>query len=222
MNYKSTPNWELGGDSITFDVKAVTAEGQIEGYASMFDQIDLGKDIVLKGAFSSSLERGSGRVRMLFQHDPSEPIGVWQSLAEDAKGLFAKGQLLMDTQRGREVHTMIKQGAVDGLSIGFKTEKAKYDSVKKARLIEKASLWEISVVTFPLLESARASVKSFDPRELEGALRDAGLSRADAVKAVSVFRDTSQCDAGSTEEGARDAAAKLMNNLRRLDSMFGK
>lgn len=213
--------YELGAAG--FELKAAGDEGEIEGYASMFGQIDKGRDIVVKGAFLDTLkDRPAKAVKMLFQHDPHEPIGVWNDIREDEKGLYAKGRLLTDTQRGKEVHTMIRAGAVDGLSIGYRTSHSRFDSAKKARLIEKASLWEISVVTFPLLETARISaVKSFNPRELEGALRDAGISRADAVKAVGIFRKSLQCDAGEPEESQREAAADLLANIRRLDSIIG-
>src|SRR4029450_4129908 len=76
------------------DFKAVAADGAFEGYASLFNKEDLGHDIVAPGAFRDSLaDRGPTGVKMLFQHNPSEPIGIWDSLREDARGLFARGRL---------------------------------------------------------------------------------------------------------------------------------
>ena len=128
----------------------------IEGYASLFDRMDLGRDIVLKGAFAQSLfQRGAKHIRMLWQHDPSEPIGVWTDMIEDSKGLRVRGCLFPEVQRARELACLIKQGAVDGLSIGFKPVKAKRDPQARLRRLAEIDLWEISVVTFPLLPGAR-------------------------------------------------------------------
>ena len=220
---KSAISCETGGFG-RIEIKDVSAfDGKIGGYASIWNEVDLGRDIVLKGAFADSLsQRGGAKgVRMLYQHDPNEVVGVWDSLVEDEKGLRVDGHLI-DTARRRDLKSLLSSGAIDGLSIGFKTVKSRFDTTKKARLIEKAQLWEISIVTFPLLETARVgAMKSFDPRELETALRDAGLSRTDSVKAVGVLRGLQREADGETEDGQRDAAATLMNNLRRLDSMFG-
>lgn len=219
---KQSTGCEFG--SVGLDLKAVSDDGEIEGYASLFGQLDQGRDIVLPGAFTETLQkRPTKRVRMLYQHDAGEPIGVWSELAEDRRGLKARGRILLETARGKEVHALIKGGAIDGLSIGFRTAMSKFDSKQNARLLERVDLWEVSVVTFPLLETARiTAVKSFDPREMEGALREAGLSRADAVKAVGVLRKSLRGDAGEPEEGQRDAAADLLANLERLrDKMRG-
>ena len=79
-------------------------DGLITGYASVFGVPDLGRDVVLPGAFAGTLaRRGAAGVRMLFQHDPAEPVGRWLSLREDARGLYAEGQLNLDVQRGREI-----------------------------------------------------------------------------------------------------------------------
>ncbi|MBL8235387.1 MAG: HK97 family phage prohead protease, partial [Bryobacterales bacterium] len=100
-----------------------------EGYASLFGREDLSRDIVIPGAFKESLaRRGPRGIRMLFQHDPAEPIGVWEQIEEDRKGLFARGRLMRDVARAREVLSLMKAGALDGLSIGFKAEKARRDA----------------------------------------------------------------------------------------------
>lgn len=139
-------------------LKGFSGEGVFSGYASIFGEVDLGKDTIERGAFRRSLaERGASGVRMLFQHDPAEPIGFWKTIREDARGLFVEGVLAADVVRAREVHALMKHGGLDGLSIGFQTVKARNDAKTGVRRILEADLWEISVVTFPMLPSARVS-----------------------------------------------------------------
>ncbi|MEQ1942267.1 HK97 family phage prohead protease [Mesorhizobium sp. VNQ89] len=165
----------------------VEADGVFSGYASLFGRVDLGKDVVEKGAFAASLKaRGAAGIRMLFQHDPAEPIGVWTEIREDERGLFVRGRLTKDVARAREVLSLMRGGALDGLSIGFRAVKARKDSARGVRRIIEADLWEISVVTFPMLPEARIdSVKGRrrlpTTREFESWLtRDAGLTRGEA------------------------------------------
>lgn len=167
----------------------VEADGSFSGYASLFGKVDLGKDAVERGAFAKCLRtRGASGIRMLFQHDPNEPIGAWTEIREDARGLFVRGQLARDVRRAREVLSLMRGGALDGLSIGFRAVKARRDPATGIRRIIEADLWEISVVTFPMLPEARIeTVKGTRGkrlptiREFECWLtRDAGLSRSDA------------------------------------------
>ncbi|WP_300529568.1 HK97 family phage prohead protease [Maricaulis sp.] len=125
----------------------------IEGYASLFGLADLSGDVVLTGAFAQSLRQGRS-VPMLFQHDPGEPIGVWRALVEDAKGLRVRGEILGETARGRSAQALVKRGAVDGLSIGFRTRRSR-PRRPRGRYLAAIDLFEISVVTFPLLPQAR-------------------------------------------------------------------
>jgi HK97 family phage prohead protease len=146
------------------DLKVITEDGAFEGYASLFNRADLSGDLVLPGAFRESLaRRGPTGIKLLFQHKPDEPIGVWQHLAEDARGLYARGRLMLDVARGREIHALMRAGAVDGLSIGFRTVKARRDRISGVRRLEKIDLWEISVVTFPMLPEARVTVVKQQP-----------------------------------------------------------
>ena len=144
------------------DLKRVEPDGTFAGYASLFDKEDLGHDVIAPGAFRDSLaKRGPAGVKMLFQHNPSEPIGVWVSLKEDARGLYAKGRLMSEVARAREVLSLMRAGALDGLSIGFRAVTARRDAKTGIRRLLKVDLWEISIVTFPLLPEARvAHVKS--------------------------------------------------------------
>jgi len=132
--------------------------GAFEGYASLFDMVDLGGDAVAPGAFSASLRRtGAAGVRMLWQHEQDQPIGAWLSLVEDARGLKARGRLNLEVARGREAYALLAQGAVDGLSIGYRTRRARKDARTGARLLIELDLVEISIVTFPMLPQARVS-----------------------------------------------------------------
>jgi uncharacterized protein len=172
------------------DIKSVADTGEFEGYASLFNREDLGHDVILPGAFRQSLAaKGAGGIKMLFQHDPAEPIGVWDDIHEDSKGLYARGHLMPDVTKAREVLSLMRAGALDGLSIGFKAEGGRRDARTGIRRIAKVDLWEISVVTFPMLPDARVSAVKRAPfqgripteREFERWLtRDAGLTRAEA------------------------------------------
>ena len=131
---------------------------EMAGYASLFDEPDHGGDIVRRGAFAASLKRrAASGVRMLFQHDSGEPVGVWDVIAEDARGLFVRGRILGDAPRGRAALALVRHGAVDGLSIGFRTVKARPRPGGGRELLE-IDLWEVSIVTFPMLAGARLKV----------------------------------------------------------------
>jgi len=144
------------GEDIT-----VTDGHLIEGYASYFGKCDKGGDVVQAGAYAASLtslaQRGVS-VKMLWQHDPAQPIGVWDEVREDAKGLYVKGRLLSEVEKGREAVALLEAGAIDGLSIGYRTVRAKKDD-KGQRLLSELELWEVSLVTFPMLSDARVGAK---------------------------------------------------------------
>jgi len=143
---------------VELDLRDVTGDGRFSGYASIFGAIDLGRDVIEPGAFRASLaSRGPADIRMLFQHDPDQPIGRWITIREDARGLYVEGQLSLGTARAREVHELMKSGALDGLSIGFKTVRAARQPKGTIRRILSADLWEISVVTFPMQPEARVT-----------------------------------------------------------------
>jgi uncharacterized protein len=140
-------------------LQPLTDEGMFEGYASLFGVPDLGRDVVMRGAFRDSLAaRGARGIKMLWQHDPGEPLGRWISLKEDEKGLKVRGRLNLNVARARDLHALMKDGAVDGLSIGFRTISARQDRTLGARRLEKIDLWEISLVTFPMLPQARVGM----------------------------------------------------------------
>lgn len=136
----------------------------IEGYASLFGMTDQGGDAVLPGAFSASLARLAAKgdkVRMLWQHDPTRPIGVWDDIREDETGLWVKGRLLSEVAKAREAAALIQAGAIDGLSIGYRTIRAARDQ-KGRRALAEVELWEVSLVTFPMLPEAKVGRKETD------------------------------------------------------------
>ena len=140
-------------------------ENVFEGYASLFGKPDLAGDVVLPGAFRRALSRQRpGGIRMLFQHDPVRPVGIWREVREDAKGLFVRGELLPEVQQGRELISLLGAKAIDGLSIGFKTKRARQDRKTGHRHLIEVDLWEISIVTFPMLPEARVfALEQYSP-----------------------------------------------------------
>ncbi|TRD19760.1 HK97 family phage prohead protease [Palleronia caenipelagi] len=145
-------------------VISVTDGSVIEGYASLFGAEDQGGDIVAPGAYTASLKtlaERKGSVKMLWQHDPTQPIGVWDEVREDGRGLYVKGRILTDVEKGREAMALVAAGAIDGLSIGYKTRKAVREPSGR-RLLSQLDLWEVSLVTFPMLPEARVGAKG-DP-----------------------------------------------------------
>jgi uncharacterized protein len=112
--------------------------------------------MVMRGAFAGTLvQRGVHRIPMLFQHDPSEPVGVWLELREDHRGLYARGRLIPEVMRARELLSLLRAGVIDGLSIGCRTVKGSIDPRTRVRRLVAVDLWEISIVTFLLLVGAR-------------------------------------------------------------------
>ena len=167
--------------SIVRDAR-ISPGGCVEGYASLFGVEDQGRDVVMPGAFRASLARRPARdVRLLFQHDPAQPLGVWDEIAEDPRGLYVRGRLIEEVARAREVLALIRAGALDGLSIGFHAKKVSRDARTGQRRLLEVDLWEISIVTFPMLPGARiAAAKS-------GATAAIPLARPDAAPASPPF-----------------------------------
>ncbi|TWI38234.1 HK97 family phage prohead protease [Paracoccus sulfuroxidans] len=156
----------------------------ISGYGSVSGNVDSGGDVVMPGAFSESLKSGR-KVKMLWNHNSDEPCGVWADIVEDERGLKVSG-IISETARGKDVIALLKDGAIDSLSIGYRTVDAEWKG--DTRQIHKAELWEISIVTFPMNELAKIdSIKASEmtKRDLEKKLRDSGFSRNDAQKLIS-------------------------------------
>lgn len=136
----------------TKDANGITI-GQVKGYASVFGKVDWYDDVVQAGAFTKTIQERSN-VKVLWQHDPQCPIGKPTVMKEDAHGLYVEFDLNLETEKGREAYALLKQGAIDGISIGFETIKDEMDRNTGIRTIVEVRLWEFSVVTFPAQESA--------------------------------------------------------------------
>lgn len=156
-------------------VQVHSGHGLFTGYASLFGQRDQSGDIVMPGAFTRTLKhRKPHNIRMLFQHNPAEPVGTWLSLEETMHGLLVRGRLDLNVQRGRELYSLLETGGLDGLSIGFRTVYAERDRAANSRKLLAIDLWEISIVTFPMLEAARiatlkaSAAKHFTPNQSKG------------------------------------------------------
>jgi len=152
---------------VQMEIKEVAADGTFQGYGAVFGNVDLGRDVIAAGAFTDTLAK-SGKVKMLWQHDPHQPIGVWEQMTEDKRGLFVKGRLLINqgVPKADEAYALLKAGALDGMSIGYEIPEggATFDDKKRVRTINKAHLWEVSLVTFPMNPKASVTrVKSAVP-----------------------------------------------------------
>ena len=131
----------------------------IRGYAALFGRPDLSGDVIEPGAFLASLvRRGASGVRMLWHHDPARPVGRWTAIREDRTGLFVEGLLAPFSQAGEEAAALIAAGALDGLSIGFKTRLARKATPPARRRLVTIDLWEVSLVSFPMQEGARLTL----------------------------------------------------------------
>ena len=208
------------------ELKAMDGEeenkGMFEGYASVFNNADLGNDVILSGAFTKSLKKtGAKGVKLLYQHKADMPIGVFESIEEDKRGLKVRGKLALQTQMGHEAYELMKMGALDGLSIGFRVSPKgqSYDAKGKRRMIKEVELMEISLVTFPMNPKAKIrSVKGdeFTIREWENGLRDVfHLSRSEAKMAAKAVHDAfNQRDADLDADLA--AAVKSLTKTLKL------
>lgn len=216
-------------DRLAFDIEFKLADGDtdgvVEGYGSVFGLLDRGGDIVMPGAFKASLADWRKRKAlppMLWQHDPWQPVGVWEEAAEDEKGLRLKGRLALDVPQAAAARALIKIGAVKGLSIGYRCQDHEIDRNTGARRLKKVDLWEISLVTFAMLPEAQISgIKSLDPRALEAELRQqCNLSSAAAVKAVAIVKQHLRDGGVSPEPDARDGVKDALMSLRRMQTLL--
>ena len=178
---------------LTFKTEAVNEDGFFSGYCNVFDVKDSYDEIVRKGAFEESLKAWNAQGKMppvLWNHDRNQPLGVWTLLKEDEHGLYGEGRLLVnDVAKAKEIHALMRAGAIDGLSIGYRVDKWAYDESAEVLELLEIDLREISIVTFPANEASRVeTVKSALAKgslptlpEFEKALRDLGFSKTQAT-----------------------------------------
>lgn len=210
--------------SIKLEIRAVGDDGVLEGYGSVFGVRDDYDDVIAQGAYLESLKahKAAGTMpAMLWQHDASQPIGVWLEMVEDSKGLRIKGQLALDTTLGKEAYALVKLGAINGLSIGFIAKQWAYDRDTDVRTLTELDLWEVSLVTFPANRQARVTgIKSAGdelgtPKDAERILRDAGFSKSDATAFVSRVMRMGE----ERRESAQSTSQALKAAQRLLDSL---
>jgi len=214
--------------SLSFKLNGVPDDdGKFEGYASVFDIVDQGMDVVAPGAFRRSLDLGRS-VKLLWQHDMASPIGVWEEIKEDEKGLFVRGRLLNDVQQGREANALMRAGAIDSLSIGYRVNEAVAEGGGSVRRLTDVDLFEVSLVTFPMLPDARiTSVKSIRTiRDFEKSLRDAGFSKteakaiaADGFKGLADHRDDVEVEASPDMADFKALSEQLQNLTRKMTNV---
>ena len=208
---------------------SLASDGTVEGYASLFGEVDQARDMVMPGAFTRTLaQRGLRKIPMLFQHDPAEPVGIWLDLREDFRGLWARGRLIPDVARGRELLALVSEGAIDGLSIGYRTVRGQIDPKTLIRILDQVDLWEISIVTFPLLAGARVrAVKERVLRKSGHRFCDQSTRSFDSLQTpkLSLLRTRAEREWQGLS-GAADAPAPLARRgspaLTRLDTRAGR
>lgn len=210
-------------------VKDVSEDGTFEGYGSIFGNADSYGEVVEPGAFAKSLAKHAKEKTsplMLWQHNWEHPIGVWDHLEEDRKGLFGKGRLLRGVQKADEAHIIMKNGAIRGLSIGYREVRTEPDGNNR-KLLE-LDLMEISPVSFPANRRAGITAVKSDRmdefarrlrdgepmpvKEFEDILREAGVPKAMAVQIASVgyakaIRSESEGEKASDLAALRNAVA---------------
>lgn len=226
---------------VGFKLKALKDSGEFEGYGSVFGVKDSFNEVVEPGAFAESLvkhKREGTRPAMLWQHDPWSPIGVWDDLAEDAKGLYTKGRLLTDVQKGAEAHILLKAEAISGLSIGYRELEVEPGRNGEPRRIKKLDLLEVSIVSFPANRRARVdavkgeqleelalkwealgrAVRDGEPpatKDFEDLLREAGIPKALACAiAATGYAKACRSDSGSQASQLGTAIDETLAILR--------
>ena len=207
------------------ELKAVDdSSGTFKGYGSVFGVVDSYKESVDPGAFTDTLQK-DGLPALLWQHRSDQVIGVWTVAREDARGLYLEGTLNLETQLGREAYALLKQGALNGLSIGFRPLVEEVNKETGVVHIKKLRLFEVSIVTFPANEDAQIdSVKSAPEtiRDFEEFLREAGYSREDAkIIASKGYRAFETRREGGDQASAMDALLGAVENLRKA-TMSGR
>jgi len=218
----------------SFELKSLDEDGTFQGLGAVYGNVDEGFDILDEGALTKSIseqkERGK-MPKMLLQHNPAHIIGKWTSMESTADGLLVKGKLFSEIPRAKEAYLLLKEGELDGLSIGYRTKDYTYEKSQSAssaiRRIKEAELFEVSVVTFPMNTEARISaVKQIsDIREIERILRDAGVPNSFAkLIATHGYKEAKQILDGGQRDADRDEVNRVLRdvnqNLLALKEIF--
>lgn len=230
LKLKSGPAVDTKAGAIRLDLKAVSEDGEFEGYASTFGNVDRGQDMVMPGAFRASLKsKPLSSIKLLRDHDTRALVGKWIALEEDDRGLKARGKLFASgpdaIQLAKETLTLMREGALDAMSIGYRTVKAQWDDQAGVRKLMELDLWEVSLVTFPMNEMATVDAVKGDLTitDVERILREGGAPGAFAKLVAIHGFDGATKRLGSRREGGegttiaemiRETSAKMKGIAR--------
>lgn len=203
--------------NVPFISKSMDDDGMFEGYASVFGVQDHDGDVIVRGAFTKTLQRykdDNRMPKMLWQHRTDMICGKWLVMSEDDRGLYVKGNCILEVDEGRKAYHLMKAGVLDGMSIGFNIVDGGRD--ERGRVISEVDLWEVSLVTFGANPEALITrVKARESiRDYEAFLRDAGFSRNEAkALAADGYKALRQRDAGDEVDAEVVARLKDLTNL---------
>lgn len=203
---------------VPFEVKAVDDAGNFEGYASVFNNIDLGDDVILPGAFTRVKTTRAGRLKLALFHDLTRLVGSAE-YNQDQHGLYLKGRINLNVSYARDAYELMKEGTLDSMSIGFNTldDAIEQREGRRVRIIKQAELWEASIVPFGMNPEAQVmSVKS-DIRLFENALRERmGLSQKEAAAVASLGYPAIHRDGDDAATATVEELKKLSLNIENL------
>lgn len=189
--------------------------GYFEGYASTFGNTDRMGDVIQAGAFAETIKACNDEnryIKLCWQHDFYTPIGTVRYMQEDQTGLLVKGRINLDTTMGKEAYALLKAGDLDSMSIGFSIKEGRTEEKTGTYYIEKAELWEVSIVTEPAnamakITEVKQAIRDADSmKDIEELLRDKGFSRKEATAITSRMKQIARRDAAaSTGDGENPA-----------------
>lgn len=191
---------DLKTKNFILEIKATDVKdtGEFTGYGSVFGVTDLGLDVIEKGAFRKTLKER--KPKLLWQHKMHEPIGVFKEIKEDRNGLFVHGLLNMEVQRAKEAHSLMRQGALDGLSIGYTAVRDEYERETGIRRLKEVKLYEVSLVTFPMNEEATVSAVKSATDDLTEEQKEEVLRFIQALRSATPQNDSLDASVGAEEE----------------------
>lgn len=200
---------------VPFELKAVDDAGNFEGYAAVFNNVDLGDDVILPGAFTKVKTTRGGKLKLALYHDLTRLVGA-ADYTQDDHGLLLKGKVNLAVSYARDAYELMKSEILDSMSIGFNTIKADFEdrAGRRIRIIKEAELWEASFVPFGMNPEAQVLTVKSDIRLFENALRERmGLSQKEAAAVASLGYPALRRDGGSE-------ATAIVEGLKSLSTTF--
>lgn len=214
-----TKSLSLDAVSVKFDDGG---KGIFEGYASVFGGVDTYGDTIMPGAYANTLKSRERPVQLRWNHW-GPVIGKWLEMREDDKGLWVKGELTPGHSVAEDAYALMKHGAVDGMSIGYRVKQATEYPEDGRRELKEIELVEISIVESPADNAARMTgVKSAiheaeTLKEIESILRDAGgFSRADATALVARIKSLAHGERDAKEKTSDETTAAILAQIKAI------